>query len=221
MLAGWALLTGGGCAEPAVPQPTSVMPCDPMTPRCPPDTRCIIDPPGPPRCRPRPPPARAGGGPCRPGECAPGAACVRTTETASVARCARVCDLSASDPCDSLGGDFECRAIGVAASRWGACVPLPRSCDPQAKAPCATHRACRPFRLPTGDWRFGCVDVGTVGAGEACAEGGHRCAAGLVCIEGRNDDARCRRVCRANADCPSPEQCAGAVETPSLRFCTP
>ena len=43
----------------------------------------------------------------------------------------------------------------------------------------------------------------------------------LACIDGGEGPARCQRLCRSNADCPSPEQCAGVVETPSLRFCTP
>ncbi|MEO1228143.1 MAG: hypothetical protein AAFZ18_04490 [Myxococcota bacterium] len=160
------------------------------------------------------------GSACRPGECGPTLACVRFSETATVAECAKLCLLETGRGCEGLS-DYECLRP-LADTEFGVCERLPEACDPYTQSPCPPSEACQPFLRRTGTREFRCLAAGAGASGADCGMGIGGCARGLTCVaEPDGSAATCRRYCQFSADCPEPEQCTGRVDDPAFTFCLP
>jgi hypothetical protein len=160
------------------------------------------------------------GAACVGGQCLPMLACVRVTTSSAV--CVHVCDINNGGAgCDSLGTDYDCRSR-IADSNWGFCSKLGPMCDPVSQSPCPIDQACGPVLRTTGMYEFRCKASGTQGDNQPCAGTSGDCQRGYVCVSaGMNMSPICKKFCAMNMQCPSPEQCTGAVSSPLMfRFCT-
>ncbi|MCB9544788.1 MAG: hypothetical protein H6706_02715 [Myxococcales bacterium] len=146
-----------------------------------------------------PPEVRVAAGPCGPGSCDPGAACIEVEGHLS---CRPVCTL-AEDACPDGGACSH----GVAGA-WGVCT------HPCAPGECGDGATC----APVGATAYPiCVAVGPASLGEPCAE--QRCGAGLACLA-LGDAPRCERLCTPGEPGPCDGQCTGLIaDHASLRFC--
>lgn len=157
---------------------------------------------------------------CIPGECAEGFLCVRGTATATVSRCAKLCDLESGTGCDALG-EFECLRQ-LDGTGFGVCEALPARCNPYRQTPCEPELSCQPFLRRTGARELRCLPEGEGGRDRPCGLRIGGCLRGLVCVaEPDGQSARCRQYCELNADCPAPEQCVGRVDEPPFTYCLP
>ena len=222
------IAAGFGCTEPATPMATGSgtstataagpgdRRCDPVVGDCPKAQRCTIALPSP-ACRATTPSDAKLAQTCHPGGCDDGLACVRTVATATVGRCMPVCRLDTGEGCTRWGEQWDCQSR-IPTSDWGVCAPVPPACDPWSPSPCPAEFGCQPFLRRGGEWRFRCLRTGDRLSDEPCS--GQACAPGLACVASTDGGtAVCRRLCRDNADCPSPEQCAGVVNEPRFLFC--
>ncbi len=193
--------------------------CDPVRgDGCPAPLRCrLIEVP---RCAELPDAPAGFLSPCTPGACDEGLVCIRATETATVGRCAQICEHDSGAGCERIAGDWECRAR-LEALPWGLCTELPPLCNPYNQRPCPVEEACQPFLRRTGSRELRCQPAGPRQGGEACGSQLGNCARGWVCIADPTGGAVCRKPCELNQDCPRPEQCTGWVEEPELSYCLP
>lgn len=182
--------------------------------------KCVVEGPAPgATCVSRPDDELGLGDACEGLDCAPGLACARETDTATVSRCVQVCHFESGNGCEPLGEDFECRAR-LSGTNWGACRALPAACDALSQAPCDRSEACQPFLRRSGSREFRCREAGLGEEGQACGtQADVGCQRGLACVSTREGAAFCRRICETNADCANRAQCAGVVNEPPFMYC--
>ncbi len=177
--------------------------CDPVADtQCPRDMHCRLVADGRTICLAQRP---ALAGPCVPGSCAPGEACV---ELEGALGCHVVCDLAAPD----CAGDASCAYRPTEDSPWGLCSPR---CD--AELPCPAGQTCAPTAQLS---HRVCAAVGPAAVGEPCS-GDTRCGLGLACLIDVDGAPRCQRLCDPSDDrCPA-GVCVGRVrQVPDVGYCT-
>lgn len=157
---------------------------------------------------------------CGPGDCGPTLICVRPTETATAAECAKLCVIETGRGCEALS-DYDCLRP-LPGTPFGVCEALAPLCNPYTQQPCAPSEACQPFLRRSGTREMRCLGQGAAEAGQPCGAGVGGCLRELVCVaEPDGTAATCRRYCELSAECPEPEQCTGRVDDPPFTFCLP
>ncbi|MFU8806341.1 MAG: hypothetical protein ACNA8W_21195, partial [Bradymonadaceae bacterium] len=96
-------------------------------------------------------------------------------------------------------------------------APIP--CDIYAQD-CEDGLACVLQRHPvTNERGTYCGRAGDSGPGEACAEAGGPCQAGLICLRDGEDTPTCHRVCSGDEECSGGAECKGQTSDLQIDYC--
>lgn len=204
--------------EPQLPFPE---PCDLFAQDCPTfdgrRTSCVPSPSaGEPRCIVLAE-SRESGEPCGGNHhCAAGSACILHPGE-EIGRCSLFCDRAT--PAEGCLEEELCTGSLSGMEGVGYCRDAPIPCDIYVQD-CREGFACVLGRHPvTGERGTFCGQAGNARVGEACAEAGEPCMAGLICVRDADDQPRCHQICAEAAECAAPMSCTGQTADLSIGYC--